>query len=76
MLHLNSVESHQLSEACLCVAMSTKMFNTTLVMRSSIFWDITPRSPLDVNGRLEGTWRVVTCYLLHAGSFFGLLFDN
>jgi hypothetical protein len=28
-----------------------------VVVKSSIFWDITPFSPLKVKGRFGGTWR-------------------
>jgi hypothetical protein len=31
---------------------------TAVVMKSTIFWDITPRSPLSVNRRFAGTYRL------------------
>jgi hypothetical protein len=31
---------------------------TALVMKSTIFWDIMPCSPLSVNRRFEGTYRL------------------
>jgi hypothetical protein len=31
---------------------------TVVVMKSTIFWDITPVSPLSVNRRFEGTYRL------------------
>jgi hypothetical protein len=37
------------------------------VMKSSIFWDITPCSLSKVNRS--------ACYLLHVGFLFGLFFD-
>jgi hypothetical protein len=40
---------------------------TAVVMKSYIFWDITPCSPFKVNQRF--------CYLLHAGFLLALLFD-
>jgi hypothetical protein len=39
-------------------------------MKSSIFWDITPRSPLKVNRRFA---LFATCF--HAGFLLGLFFD-
>jgi hypothetical protein len=39
-------------------------------MMSSIFWDITPCSPLKVNRRFGGTYP-----LLHNGSLLGLFVD-
>jgi hypothetical protein len=49
---------------------------TAVVMKSSIFWDITPRSPLKVNKRFRGTYRLHlqcrrvnrTCF--HCRSFY------
>jgi hypothetical protein len=58
---------------------------TAVVMKSSIFWDITPCSTLNVNRRFGETYRLhfqgrkisrastVTCY--HAGFLLGLFFD-
>jgi hypothetical protein len=40
---------------------------TALVMKSSLFWAITPCSPFEVNQ--------LACYLLHAGFLLGLFFD-
>jgi hypothetical protein len=31
---------------------------TAVFMKSSIFWDITPCSPLEVNRRFEGTYHI------------------
>jgi hypothetical protein len=55
-------------------------------MNSTIFWDITPFSPLKVNGRFGGTYRLhlqgsrmknialrVTCF--YSGFLLGLFFD-
>jgi hypothetical protein len=42
-------------------------------MKVSIFWDITPRSPLKINQRFGGICRFACC-LLHAG-LFGLFLD-
>jgi hypothetical protein len=39
---------------------------TAVVMKSPLFWDITPCSPLKVNRRFGEACRSV-CYLLHAG---------
>jgi hypothetical protein len=45
-------------------------------MKSTIFWDITPCSPLKVNRRFEGDkFLRNVCYLLHAGLLLGLFFD-
>jgi hypothetical protein len=45
-------------------------------MKSSIFWDIrvTQCNPLKVNQE-DGHETNSDCYLLHAGSLFGLFFD-
>jgi hypothetical protein len=52
---------------------------TAVVMKSSIFWDIRPWSPLKINRRFGGTCRLrvesLACFLLHAGSLLGLFFD-
>jgi hypothetical protein len=61
---------------------------TAVVMKSSIFCDITPCSPLKVNLRFWGIsslhipgrkkkppWNSSACYLLHTGYFLGLFFD-
>jgi hypothetical protein len=39
---------------------------TAVVLKGSIFWDITPYRPLKVNRRFGGTCGIY-CYLLHAG---------
>jgi hypothetical protein len=39
-------------------------------MESSVFWDITPSNPLEVNQCFEGT-----CHMLHDGFLLGLFFD-
>jgi hypothetical protein len=51
---------------------------TTMVMKSTIFWDITPCSPLKVNRRFGGK-----CYLyrqgrriIQAGFLLGFVFDH
>jgi hypothetical protein len=59
-------------------------------MKSTIFWDITPCSPLKVKQCLGGIFASIfmvegqtkeetrmkfTCYLIHAGFLFGLFFD-
>jgi hypothetical protein len=51
---------------------------TTVVMKSTIFWDITPSSPLKVKRRFGGKYRLhlqglATCF--HAGFLLGLFFD-
>jgi hypothetical protein len=43
--------------------------------KSSIFWDITPCSPLIVNRCLLKAKQKSACYLLHAGFLLGLFFD-
>jgi hypothetical protein len=56
---------------------------TAVVIKSSIFWGITPCSALKVNRRLGGTCHLhlrgrrirSASYRLHAGFFLGLLFD-
>jgi hypothetical protein len=50
---------------------------TAVVMKSSVFWDITPCNPVKVNRRSGGTCLALRCFnccLLHAGVLFGLLF--
>jgi hypothetical protein len=42
---------------------------TAVVMKSSIFWDIRPCSPLKIKRRFGGTCRI------HAGFLLGLFFD-
>jgi hypothetical protein len=37
---------------------------TAVVMKSSIFWDITPRSPLKVNRRFGGTYPLLSRWFL------------
>jgi hypothetical protein len=59
---------------------------TAVVMKSSVFWDITPCSPLKVNQRFRGTCcfhhrreagskQNSTCCLPHVGFLLGLFFD-
>jgi hypothetical protein len=61
---------------------------TAVVMKGSIFWDITLCSPLKVNRRFgrvsslhiqrrrkKPPWTRFACYLFHAGLFLGLYFD-
>jgi hypothetical protein len=48
---------------------------TAVIMKSSIFWNIAPCSPLKVNRHFGGTCRPA-CYLLHVGFLFGLFFDS
>jgi hypothetical protein len=56
-----------LHAACSVLAFSSSPFfpqvvgfevRTAEVMKSSVFWDITPRSPLKVNWRFGGTYRL------------------
>jgi hypothetical protein len=49
------------------------MFTRAMVMKSPVFRDITPCSPLKVNRRFGGTRRSAY-YLLRAGFLLGLLF--
>jgi hypothetical protein len=46
---------------------------TAAVMKSTIFWDITQRSPLKVNRCFGGA--VSAFHIIHAGSLLGLLLD-
>jgi hypothetical protein len=49
---------------------------TAVVMKSSIFWDLTPCSLLKANRRFGGTRRLQpACYLLHVDFLIGLFFD-
>jgi hypothetical protein len=52
---------------------------TAVVMKIPVFWDITPYSSLKVNQLFGGKCRLhlqsFACFLLHAGSLLGLLFD-
>jgi hypothetical protein len=55
---------------------------TEVVTKSSIFWDITPGSPLKVNRSFGGTshllfqgQRIKQSLLLYAGFLLGLFFD-
>jgi hypothetical protein len=55
----------------------------TILKKSSVIWDITPWSPLKVNRRFGRTCSLYlqgrissSCYLLHAGFLFGLIFDT
>jgi hypothetical protein len=53
---------------------------TAVVMKSTVFWDITPCSPLKANRRFGGTYRLhlhgrnmlASCF--HAGSLLSLFF--
>jgi hypothetical protein len=45
---------------------------TEVVMKTSIFWDITPCSPLKDNRRFRGAL-LATCF--HAGFLLGLFFN-
>jgi hypothetical protein len=52
---------------------------TVVIMKSIIFWDITPYSTLSVNRCFGGTYRlhlqgIVTCF--HTGFLFSLFFDH
>jgi hypothetical protein len=63
----------------------------TIVMKNSVFWDITPYSPLKVNRHFGGMCilhlkrricqasflqeHCSACYLLHAGFLLGLFFN-
>jgi hypothetical protein len=46
-----------------------------MVMKTSIFWDVTACSLFEVNRSFEGTCSYQASYLLHAGSLLGLFFD-
>jgi hypothetical protein len=50
---------------------------TEVVMKSTIFWDITPCSPLNINRRFGGTYclqpLLATCF--HAGFLLSLFFS-
>jgi hypothetical protein len=46
---------------------------TAVVMKSSVFWDMTPCSPLKVKQNSRIRWQAATCF--HAGFFVGLFFD-
>jgi hypothetical protein len=48
---------------------------TAVVMKSSIFWDITPCSPLKVNRCFRRTSRASACYLPHVGFLLGVFFN-
>jgi hypothetical protein len=57
---------------------------TAVVMKSSIFWDITPCNSLEIKRRFGGTCHIhpyagnkhnSACYPLHTGFFPGLFFD-
>jgi hypothetical protein len=59
---------------------------TVVVMKSTVFWDITPCSPLKVNRHFGGKYRLhiqdrkissalfATCF--HAGLLLGLFYDR
>jgi hypothetical protein len=63
---------------------------TVVVVKGSIFWNITPCRPLQVNGRSEGIYSLhlqdrrisqaccadYVCYLFYSGFLLGLLFDR
>jgi hypothetical protein len=46
---------------------------TVVVMKSTIFWDITPCIQLKVNRRYGGTVLLAICF--HAGFLLGLFFE-
>jgi hypothetical protein len=48
---------------------------TAVVMKNSIFWDITQYSPLKVNRCFGGESRGFACCLLQSGLLLGLFFD-
>jgi hypothetical protein len=54
---------------------------TVVVMKSTIFWGITLCSPLNVNRRFGGTYRlclqgqISACTCFHTGFLLGLFFD-
>jgi hypothetical protein len=48
---------------------------TEVVMKISIFWDITPCNLLKDNRRFRGMSCGSVCYPIHAGFFRGLFFD-
>jgi hypothetical protein len=48
---------------------------TAVVVRGSVFWDMTPCTPLKVNRRFGGTCRLLaTCF--YAVFLLGLFFDS
>jgi hypothetical protein len=44
------------------------------ILKSSVFWDLTPWSPLQVKGRFGGT-ATSASYVLHAALLHGLFVD-
>jgi hypothetical protein len=48
---------------------------TVVVMKSTIFWDIMPRSPLKVNWRFGALDLALLATCFHAGFLLGLFFD-
>jgi hypothetical protein len=60
-----------------------------VIVKCSVFWDVTPCSPFKVNRRFGGKYCILlhgrrisharnqseACYLLHAGFLLGLFFD-
>jgi hypothetical protein len=49
---------------------------TAVVMKSTVFWDMTPCSPLKVNRRFGGTYlRALLATCFQAGMLLGLFFD-
>jgi hypothetical protein len=48
---------------------------TAVVMKSSLFWDITPCSPLKVNRHFRRTRRASAFYLLHVGFLLSVFFN-
>jgi hypothetical protein len=70
----------------LCFSCVGLEFLTPVVIKSSVFWDMTPCSPLKTNRRFGGTCRLhlqgrriqqnSACYLLHTDFLLGLFFDS
>jgi hypothetical protein len=48
---------------------------TAVVMKYTIFWDITPCSPLKVNRRFGGIYSLLLATCFYAGFLLGLFFD-
>jgi hypothetical protein len=48
---------------------------TAVDMKSNIFWDVTPCSPLKVNQGFGGTSSPSSVSCFHSGILFGLFFD-
>jgi hypothetical protein len=60
---------HDISDMCVCVCVCV------CVKSAAIFWDVTPRSSMKVDGRFGGTRTSPVCCLLNVDLLSGLLFD-